>query len=87
MDLWKKVEYTVMLKIIQLSKQPNAVRPLFDGAGWVDGHKLVTRGNDAALRLIRESIEGWLVDGHLQLKMRHGRFSSVVRRKNIDNTF
>lgn len=68
-DLWKKVESALLHKMIQLAKQAGAVRPLFDGARWIDGHKIVKCGNDVAVKMIGDLIENWPVDDETKLKM------------------
>lgn len=68
-ELWKKVEQTMLIKMIHMAKQKEAIRPLFDGANWIDGHKLVKCGNNEALRFISEVIESWPEDTEVKLKV------------------
>lgn len=56
-----------MKRLIHLAKQSNAVRPLFDGARWDDGHKVVKCGNDAAVDFIKKCIDEWQIDENVKL--------------------
>lgn len=53
--------------MIETAKQKDAVRPLFDGASWVDGQKLVKCGNEEAVKFVTVAIESWPTDSDTRL--------------------